>query len=176
MNPYESRSRKTSQSIHSLLTEENLRKHCASTSKVSHLYLLPMTLGLTFVQPSSETTPSPVQRQKSTRASGSYQTYDDTESEDGEAETLRILELRRVASLEALQAYGGCFVSGFLAMQEPLPWASTTTTLNSTTCADRPRPDSDTLSHMDVQELSSSRLRGWKSMRKLRDFARRASH
>jgi hypothetical protein len=32
------------------------------------------------------------------------------------------IALRRAASLEALKIYGGCFTSGFLAMQDPLPW------------------------------------------------------
>ncbi|CAO2650111.1 Nn.00g014030.m01.CDS01 [Neocucurbitaria sp. VM-36] len=42
-------------------------------------------------------------------------------SDDGDLENIA---LRRAASLEALKAYGGCFASGFLAMQDPLPWTS----------------------------------------------------
>lgn len=46
------------------------------------------------------------------------------ESEDGDLDARRNnIALRRAASLEALKIYGGCFASGFLAMQDP--WRST---------------------------------------------------
>ncbi|KAF2133757.1 hypothetical protein P153DRAFT_380939 [Dothidotthia symphoricarpi CBS 119687] len=60
-----------------------------------------------------------------------YHQLDDDDfegSEDGDLDTRRHnIELRRAASLEALKIYGGCFASGFLAMQEswrPTPTAS----------------------------------------------------
>jgi hypothetical protein len=110
--------------------------------------------------------------------------FDESEDESIEAAQLSIA-LRKAASLEALQAYGGCFVSGFLAMQEPLPWSPPTNTSKATNqrmyqsgiaetsltrkhsletatitsydSNDSPRPDSDTLSVADVRELESRR-------------------
>ncbi|OAL02230.1 hypothetical protein IQ06DRAFT_132860 [Phaeosphaeriaceae sp. SRC1lsM3a] len=100
------------------------------------------------------------------------------ESEDEDLDTMRDIALKKAASLEALQAYGGCFVSGFLAMQDPLPWlspaASPSPSNSSRWSFGSPRPDSDTLSRMDIEELSSERKRSWRSVRKLRGTARRS--
>ncbi|KAF2030248.1 hypothetical protein EK21DRAFT_89129 [Setomelanomma holmii] len=93
---------------------------------------------------------------------------DDAQSDDGDIE----IALRRAASLEALQAYGGCFVSGFLAMQEPLPWTSTASIQSSSSrsiaSSGSPRPDSDTLSHTDTRDTPIERKRSWRSLTKLR--------
>lgn len=118
-------------------------------------------------------------------------------SDDGDVDMKRYnLALRRAASLEALKAYGGCFASGFLAMQEPLPWTSRRTphedvegldirelvldmasvetgsvqvSSNTTrTRAGCPRPDSDTLSHADIQELNEVGRWSWKFIGKRR--------
>jgi hypothetical protein len=107
-----------------------------------------------------------------------YNALDYNESDDGDLIAMHDIALRKAASLEALQAYGGCFVSGFLAMQDPLPWVSsptaTTTSRSSFTSAGSPRPDSDTLSRADVLELNDERKSNWRSMRKLRKIARKA--
>jgi len=96
----------------------------------------------------------------SNKLSEIYHSYGDRAESDEDLEEERDVELRREASLEALQAYGGCFVSGFLAMQQPLlrtapPTKSASSNLSaSVTSTDSPRPDSDTLSHMDLREMN----------------------
>jgi hypothetical protein len=109
-----------------------------------------------------------------------YNALDYSESDDGDLIAMHDVALRKAASLEALQAYGGCFVSGFLAMQDPLPWASsptaTITSRSSFTSAGSPRPDSDTLSRVDVRELNDERKSNWRSMRKLRNMARKSKN
>lgn len=125
---------------------------------------------------------------------------------DDESETgIDDVALRRAASLEALQAYGGCFASGFLAMQNPLPWASrrtggrrealyetieepeawrlaltlecietgsiATASTNSFASSGSPRPDSDTLSHVDVAELGVKRKWSWRSLGRKKNTA-----
>lgn len=121
-------------------------------------------------------------------------------SEDGDSDARRhAIALRRAASLEALKAYGGCFTSGFFAMQHPLPGRPVphshlrvpfeddeshdlrtlasemssvdtgsvkTASSSSHYNAGRPRPDSDTLSHVDVKELKSERKWRWRSLGK----------
>jgi hypothetical protein len=84
---------------------------------------------------------------------------------------MRDLALRRAASLEALQAYGGCFVSGFLAMQEPLPWTSSSN--RSVASSGSPRPDSDTLSHTDALDAPVQRKRSWRSLARLGSAGRK---
>jgi hypothetical protein len=111
---------------------------------------------------------------------------------------MRQLALNRAASLEALQAYGGCFTAGFLAMQQPIPWkpaktsrmrdlwedfenidiralaANVTVETGSVTTASNtspdspgsPRPDSDTLSGVDVNELKAKKRWSWKNISK----------
>ncbi|KAH8723438.1 hypothetical protein GQ44DRAFT_774041 [Phaeosphaeriaceae sp. PMI808] len=106
-----------------------------------------------------------------------YSTNECNESDDGDLDAKYNNALRQAASLEALQAYGGCFVSGFLNMQQPLPWtlpAATITTSNgSFTAVGCPRPDSDTLSCTDTQESTESRKRNWRHMRRLRSAGRK---
>ncbi|KAH7093718.1 hypothetical protein FB567DRAFT_179239 [Paraphoma chrysanthemicola] len=98
-------------------------------------------------------------------------------SDDGDYDAMHDIALRRAASLEALQAYGGCFVSGFLAMQEPLPWMSTATTQStsnrSIASSGSPRPDSDTLSHTDTRDATVERKRSWRSLTRLRIAGRK---
>lgn len=121
-------------------------------------------------------------------------------SNDGDSDARRhAIALRRAASLEALKAYGGCFTSGFFAMQQPLPRrpipnlhlrgpfeddesldlrtlasemssvdtgsvkTASSTSHNNAGC---PRPDSDTLSHIDVKELKPERRWRWRSLGK----------
>ncbi|KAF1848899.1 uncharacterized protein K460DRAFT_353832 [Cucurbitaria berberidis CBS 394.84] len=134
-----------------------------------------------------------------------YNQFDDDYdgSDDGDMDTSRSdIAFRRAASLEALKAYGGCFASGFLAMQDPLPWTSRrsghttrpfyenaecldlqklasemasnesqsakTTSSHSHSNAGCPRPDSDTLSHADIQSLKNERKWSWRSIGKKR--------
>lgn len=113
------------------------------------------------IQTRNQRTQQSSEERLSNKLSDIYHAYDVcAESDDEDLEDQRNIELRREASLEALQAYGGCFVSGFLAMQQPLPWTSkplksaSSNLSASTTSTDSPRPDSDTLSHMDIQELN----------------------
>jgi len=101
------------------------------------------------------------------------------ESEDGDLIAMHDLALRQAVSLEALQAYGGCFVSGFLAMQETPPWASspTATTFSGTcsTSTGSPRPDSQALSREDLGDLgdlSGKSKKSWKGLKKIRSIAR----
>jgi hypothetical protein len=97
------------------------------------------------------------------------------ESEDGDLIAMHDLALRKAASLEALRAYSGCFVSGFLALQEPLPWTSPAATASSGSLSistGSPRPDSDTLSRADVRELCDRSKSNWRSLKKLRSMAR----
>jgi hypothetical protein len=124
-----------------------------------------------------------------------YYRYDGdfAESDDGNVETQReTIALRRAASLEVLKAYGGCFASGFLALQEPLPsrpksklrsyesaysvdmsrTASNATSLDTASTSwssnmDTPRPDSSTLG-VPVQDMEKTSKWSWRGMRKSR--------
>ncbi|KAH7411991.1 hypothetical protein DE146DRAFT_751135 [Phaeosphaeria sp. MPI-PUGE-AT-0046c] len=139
------------------LTESNLRLHIAIQQRAS--------------QQMEE------QSQAGVRCGSKAHACDISEDEDEDSDTMRDIALKKAASLEALQAYGGCFVSGFLAMQDPLPWlsaASPSPSNSSRWSFGSPRPDSDTLSRMDMEELSSERKRSWKSMKRLRNAARRS--
>jgi hypothetical protein len=113
-----------------------------------------------------------------TGASDFFYLYNVEDCEELDDAAMRDIALRRAASLEALQAYGGCFVSGFLAMQDPLPWLSPTTartaSSSSTTSVGSPRADSDTLSSADAEELGHGRKRKWRSMRRLRSVRSKA--
>lgn len=99
------------------------------------------------------------------------------DSDDGETDAMRAVALRKAASLEALQAYGGCFVSGFLAMQEPLPWTWSTSSLEASNQSIRscgsPRPDSDTLSATGSREMAEEPKRSWRSIQRLRGVGRK---
>jgi hypothetical protein len=115
------------------------------------------------------------------------------DEEDMSSQTKR-MALRKAASMEVLKAYGGCFASGFLALQEPLPsrpqsklrryesadefeirrTASIATSLESgsvsctSSTTDSPRPDSATLSPAQLQEAAKASKWSWRSMRKSR--------
>lgn len=120
-----------------------------------------------------------------------YQINDFEGSDDGDFESRpENIALRKAASIEAMQAYGGCFASGFFAMQDPLPWtkppntrrsrsqsrklASDTNSVDNSsvrTSSTRsisndgmPRPDSDTLSNADAHQLKSSRKWKWSTL------------
>lgn len=118
--------------------------------------------------------------------------FDESDDEDASTYSKR-MALRRAASLEVLKAYGGCFASGFLALQEPLPvrpqsklrryesaeefeirrTASIATSLETlsvsctSTTSDSPRPDSATLSPEELQQATKGKW-SWRSMRKSR--------
>jgi hypothetical protein len=123
----------------------------------------------------------PAKKQTQDDASNFCYPYDVEDCDELDEDAMRDIALRRAASLEALQAYGGCFVSGFLAMQDPLPWlspatasTSLTTSSRSTTSAGSPRPDSDTLSSTGAQELANERKRSWRIMGRLRGAGRKS--
>lgn len=108
--------------------------------------------------------------------------------------------LRKAASLEALKIYGGCFTSGFLAMTHGdldnrelycsdaegidlqrfavemarVDTGSIATGSRSSDSCGSPRPDSDTLSRVDVRERSERKW-SWKSLGKKRRSERNAS-
>lgn len=127
-----------------------------------------------------------------------YYRYDldleESDDEDAGSQRKR-MALRKAASMEVLKAYGGCFASGFLALQEPLPsrpqsklrryestddfeirrTASIATSLESasmsctsSTTTDSPRPDSATLSAALLQEVAKASKWSWRSMRRSR--------
>ncbi|KAI4645205.1 hypothetical protein J4E93_006005 [Alternaria ventricosa] len=153
------------------LTEENLQLHTATHKKVDSACQMDDQL---------------------------YYRYDGdfAESDDGNVETQReTIALRRAASLEVLKAYGGCFASGFLALQEPLPsrpksklrsyesaysvdisrTASNATSLETASTSwssnmDTPRPDSSTLG-VPVQEMEKGSKWSWRGMRRSRKQA-----
>ncbi|KAL6705098.1 hypothetical protein ACN47E_007357 [Coniothyrium glycines] len=152
------------------LTEENLRLH--SCAHMQHEIMASVEV--------PQTTDMPDQ---------SYLTHNHNMegSDDGDLDAYRDdMALRKAASIEAMQAYGGCFASGFFAMQEPLPWTklsqnsslqrmasnkSSVGTGSITTSSCRlprstgmPRPDSDTLSNPDVQLSSPARKWRWSSL------------
>lgn len=126
-----------------------------------------------------------------------YYRYDlDLEESDDEdvGSQKKRMALRKAASMEVLKAYGGCFASGFLALQEPLPsrpqsklrryesadeieirrTASIATSLESgsasctSSTTDSPRPDSATLSPAQLQEAARATKWSWRSMRRSR--------
>ncbi|EAT91239.1 hypothetical protein HBI56_017140 [Parastagonospora nodorum] len=139
------------------LTEENLRLHSAVNKKMPPQIML--------------------QNHQLAEKEFHYNfNMDYEESEDGDLLAMHDLALRQAVSLEALQAYGGCFVSGFLAMQETPPWASsptaTTYSGTSSTSTGSPRPDSQTLSREDLRDLSGKSKKSWKGLKKIRSIAR----
>ncbi|KAF2832345.1 hypothetical protein CC86DRAFT_462657 [Ophiobolus disseminans] len=152
---------KSPRSTQPLLTKENLRMHSAFNLKSFNNAEL-----------------QPFEKQTGASTSEGYHAYsDDTESDDGEVNSTRNIEMRRAASLGALQAYGGCFVSGFLAMQEPLPVSRPTTTRSSSATSVESlhaRPDSATLGQADIQELSGRRQSSWIGARMLRKAVRKS--
>lgn len=130
------------------LTEENLRAHsCAPVNQ-------------------QRSSCQPVQ-QKRTKSRNWVDELDEDEDEHS-------IALRRAASLQALKAYGGCFASGFLAMQHPFPWTTAETTSVRTSSsgsshdADYPSSDLETQSIVSVQEIETGRRRPWKSFGKSR--------
>ncbi|RMZ73860.1 hypothetical protein GMOD_00004659 [Pyrenophora seminiperda CCB06] len=157
------------------LTEENLRSHSSIHSKADSACQLE-------------------DQQSATGYTELYYRYDGdfAESDDGDADAQRqTMALRRAASLEVLKAYGGCFASGFLALQEPLPTraksklriyesadgceisrtASIATSLATSSSSwgtnlDSPRPDSATLSSTPVPEATKGARWRWRSMKK----------
>jgi hypothetical protein len=97
------------------------------------------------------------------------------ESDDEDVDDMQAIDRQRAASLQALEVYGGCFVSGFLAMQEPLPWLSTPTlTSASDSSIGSPRPDSATLSREDVRDLCEGQKSKWKSVKKMCKMTRKS--
>ncbi len=183
---------------HSQLTEANLRLHTSSSIKVisSRQEWLPGHHADEYTQRFNACETGAPMWGKSAEA---YPCYDDLDESDDEDITMprNHVALRRAASLQALKAYGGCFASGFLAMQEPLPaiprkWSCTTDAesldleklasemslqeMNSmkpglSSRQDRagsPRPDSDTLSQVDMSDVKHERRWRWRGMGKRR--------
>mgnify|MGYP004559012125 CR=1 FL=1 len=125
--------------------------------------------------------------------------FEDDLSESGD-EDLNIkrynMALRKAASLEALKIYGGCFTSGFLAMTHGdhkdrklsgpdaegldlqrlasemvrVDTGSIETESRFSGSCGSPRPDSDTLSRVDVRERSEKKW-SWRSLGKKRRSA-----
>ncbi|KAF2848368.1 hypothetical protein T440DRAFT_470238 [Plenodomus tracheiphilus IPT5] len=105
---------------------------------------------------------------------------DPLDDEFDEDEDEQSVALRRAASLQALKAYGGCFASGFFAMQQPLPWTTTsmgetrsvrTDSNASSNYSECPKSDIDTQSIVDVQEIQTGRRqrrRSWREFGKNR--------
>jgi hypothetical protein len=107
------------------------------------------------------------------------------------------IALRKAASLEALKIYGGCFTSGFLAMTQGntddcqlsypdvegldlqefasemgrVRTGSIETDSRFSSSCGSPRPDSDTLSRLDVREKQEKKW-SWKSLGKKRRSAK----
>ena len=116
--------------------------------------------------------------------------YSESGDEDLDARRYNIA-LRKAASLEALKIYGGCFTSGFLAMTHGdvhdrrypdaegldlqrlasemarVDTGSIETESRSSDSCGSPRPDSDTLSRLDVRERSEKKW-SWRSLGKKR--------
>jgi len=133
---------KNTHSILSILTEENLRAHrCAPINQ--------------------QQSTCPMAQQKRTQSDNCVYELDEDEDEHS-------IALRRVASLQALKAYGGCFASGFLAMQHPFPWTTAETTSIRTSSSgsshdsEYPGSDLETESIVSVQEIETGRRRPWK--------------
>lgn len=103
----------------------------------------------------------PMAEQKRTQSDNCVYELDEDEDEHS-------IALRRVASLQALKAYGGCFASGFLAMQHPFPWTTAETTSIRTSSSgsshdsEYPGSDLETESIVSVQEIETGRRRPWK--------------
>ncbi|KAI8930916.1 hypothetical protein NX059_011931 [Plenodomus lindquistii] len=132
------------------LTEENLRAHSC---------------------PSREQQQSKHHDQTSGKETDNFD-YECDEDEDEQSIAIR----RRKASLQALEAYGGCFASGFLAMQQPLPWTTTsmserrsvsTDSSASSNDAEYVQSESDTQGDLDVQEIQAG------GRRSCRDFGKK---
>ena len=167
---------KTVQSGQSCLTEENLRLHSSTYTKRAALQDRLCDEDRTWAE-SSEL----------------YRFEDDlSESGDEDLDARRYnLALRKAASLEALKIYGGCFTSGFLAMTHGdldhrklscldaegidlqklavemvrVNTGSIDTGSRSSDSCGSPRPDSDTLSRVDVRERTEKKW-SWRSLGK----------
>jgi hypothetical protein len=124
-----------------------------------------------------------------------------SESDDEDLDARRYnMALRKAASLEALKIYGGCFTSGFLAMTHGdldkrklscpdaegidlqrfavemarVDTGSIETRSRSSESCGSPRPDSDTLSRVDVRERSEKKW-SWRSLGKMRRSEKNAA-
>lgn len=124
-----------------------------------------------------------------------------SESDDEDLDARRYnIALRKAASLEALKIYGGCFTSGFLAMTHGdldnrqqsfndtegidlqrfavemgrVDTGSIETVSRSSDSCGSPRPDSDTLSRVDVRERSEKKW-SWRSLGKKRRSEKNAA-
>ncbi|KAH9878180.1 hypothetical protein J1614_003397 [Plenodomus biglobosus] len=145
------RSKKTSPTLSSL-TEENLRAHsCPPT-----------------IQQQSTHCNHHIPTKQTSTFKNHFVEEDEEDEEDEQS-----VAMRRVASLQALKAYGGCFASGFLAMQQPLPWPTTsmsetrsvrTSSTASSNDFEYPKAESDTESIVDVQEIQTGRRRSWREL------------
>ncbi|KAF1833650.1 hypothetical protein BDW02DRAFT_623411 [Decorospora gaudefroyi] len=166
------------------LTEENLRLHSCADKKSDSVCQIACQMD---------------DQQSWASITDLYYRYDGEyeESDEGDANAQEeTLALRRAASLEVLKAYGGCFASGFLALQEPIPtrpnpkprshenangfetrrWASDTRSIKtsssrSSSNLNDPRPDSATLSCTDAHGLSKRGKWRWKGMKRSRKQA-----
>ncbi|KZM27369.1 hypothetical protein ST47_g1486 [Ascochyta rabiei] len=178
------KTQKTSQSGRSFLTEENLRLHSSACAK-----------------PATTSPNRSVMEDRTWAESSELYRFEDDVSASGEdnVNTARYnIALRKAASLEALQIYGGCFTSGFLAMTHGdmddgdlscrdaegldlqrlasdmarVDTGSTETGSRCTGSCGSPRPDSDTLSRVDARERGEKRWR-WRSLGKKRRSERK---
>ncbi|KAF9697898.1 hypothetical protein EKO04_004179 [Ascochyta lentis] len=173
------KTKKTSQSGQSCLTEENLRLHSSAYSK-----------------PTTASQDRSLMEDRTWAESSELYRFEDDLSESGE-ENLNAkrynIALRKAASLEALKIYGGCFTSGFLAMTHGdmddrnlscpdaegldlqrlasemahVETGSTETESRSSNGCGSPRPDSDTLSRVEVRERNEKKW-SWRSLGKKR--------
>ncbi|KAH6621802.1 hypothetical protein C7974DRAFT_397166 [Boeremia exigua] len=172
------KSNKTVQPGQSFLTEENLRLHSSTYTKNTSTYEDRLS----------------IQDRTWAESSELYRIEDDlSESADEDLNTRRYnMALRKAASLEALQIYGGCFTSGFLAMThgdydyQKLACAdaegldlqkfafemsradtgSIESRSRSSGSCGSPRPDSDTLSRLDRER--SEKKWSWRNFGKKR--------
>ncbi|KAF3007905.1 hypothetical protein E8E13_011055 [Curvularia kusanoi] len=174
---------KTVQPGQSCLTEENLRLHSSTYTKSTSRYEDRLC----------------VQDRTWAESSELYRFEDDlSESGEEDLDTRRYnMALRKAASLEALKIYGGCFTSGFLAMTHGnfndrrlachdtegidlqrlatemarVDTGSIETESRSSGSCGSPRPDSDTLSRLDVREKRWN----WRSLGRKRRSERTAA-
>lgn len=154
----------------SALTEENLRSNSRRPTEVCDAMLLIESLETNSDQQQS------IHHGQQSPTKQTNQLEQAQEEDDDDEEDEQKVERRRKASLQALEIYGGCFASGFLAMQQPLPWATTPTSesrssrTNSNASSndfDHRRSVSEAQSIFEVQEIQSGRRRS------LRDFGKR---
>ncbi|KAF2623873.1 hypothetical protein BU25DRAFT_414044 [Macroventuria anomochaeta] len=180
------KNKNTVQSGQSCLTEENLRLHSSTYSKRTTAFQDRLCIEDRTWAESSEL----------------YRFEDDlSESGDEDHDARRYnIALRKAASLEALKIYGGCFTSGFLAMAHGdiddrklscpdaegldlqklasemarVDTGSIETESRFSGSCGSPRPDSDTLSQMDVRERCEKKW-SWRSLGKKRRSERNAA-